>query len=413
MDDAESMQERFQACMVLAGVGDTLGYYNGAWEFNPSGVTIHCEADRMGGVERIRLDRRKWMVSDDTVMHIATAEALVAGHGQDHETLLHMIAEKYIQCMSDMHGRAPGLTCSSSVHMLAPFKPQGYQIPFNPRGGGCGAAMRAAPIGLCYWRPEQIDSLVEVAIESGRMTHNHPTGYLGSLATALFVSYAVQKKPLREWGAGLMKTLQMAKEYVTSSGRDLEANLRNWSYFETQWRNYLQRRKIEDGVSQPHADYNVSSVKARDAFYEELSFDGTGGASGHDAPMIAYEALLFTWKPTDPSNQEEKRRQWMDLCKCSMLHGGDSDSTGIIAGACWGAMEGYLGVPKNHYKEMEYRARLEALGKDLFQKATDGYKEQEKGTSVDQPATDNAVVVSEEGMKDAEEEHCSETDEDL
>ena len=51
-----------------------------------------------------------------------------------------------------------------------------------------------------------------------------------------------------------------------------------------------------------------------------------------------------------------------------MLHGGDSDSTGIIAAACWGAMEGYTGVPENQYKNLEYRDRLASLGKKIHQK---------------------------------------------
>ena len=384
MEDGVDMKRRFQACMVLAGVGDALGYGNGSWEFNPSGVTIHEEAKRLGGVENIQIEYHS-RVSDDTVMHMATAHALVSYEWQDHDNLLHVMAREYIDCMRDMNGRAPGVTCSSSVRQLTPFKPKGYHIIFNPRGGGCGAAMRAAPIGLYYWRPEQIDCLLEVAIESGRMTHNHPTGYLGSLATALFVSYAVQKKPLREWGVGLMQTLPMAKEFIESSGRDLEENCQNWDYFETQWKNFLMRRKIEDGKSEPVFDYNDTSVKERDAFYKELSFDGTGGASGHDAPMIAYEALLGSLKSNIiDASPTQKRRQWVELCKRSMLHGGDSDSTGIIAAACWGAMEGFSGVPENHYKTLEYRDELVSLGDELFDKAN----------AIPRPADESNVVVS-------------------
>lgn len=32
------MLERYTACMVLAGVGDAMGYRNGRWEFNFSGA---------------------------------------------------------------------------------------------------------------------------------------------------------------------------------------------------------------------------------------------------------------------------------------------------------------------------------------------------------------------------------------
>ena len=41
---------------------------------------------------------------------------------------------------------------------------------------------------------------------------------------------------------------------------------------------------------------------------------------------------------------------WRELCLRGMLHGGDSDSTGVIAGACYGAMHGFKGVPEGHYQ---------------------------------------------------------------
>ena len=75
-----------------------------------------------------------------------------------------------------MRGRAPGGTTASSCAQLRPLISQGYMIPFNPKGGGCGAAMRSMCIGLLYHSPDKLEDLIAVSIESGRMTHNHPTG---------------------------------------------------------------------------------------------------------------------------------------------------------------------------------------------------------------------------------------------
>ena len=58
------------------------------------------------------------------------------------------------------------------------------------------------------------------------------------------------------------------------------------SYFTQRWTGYLKTRGISDGVSGPTFPENYD-VKARDQFYTSLSFRGWGGASGHDAPMIA------------------------------------------------------------------------------------------------------------------------------
>ena len=352
----EDLPKRFEACMVLAGVGDAIGYKNGAWEFCRSGERIHEQLELLGGLDKIKVDPKKWMISDDTVMHIATAEALISDWGEDYVKLYSTIAKSYKECFSDMAGRAPGNTCGQMVHMLKPLIKDGYVIPFNPYGGGCGAAMRSVPIGLLYWEPKDLPELVRISIESGRMTHNHPTGYLGSLATALFVSYSVQRKPLKEWGAGLLETLDVAMKYIKDEKRDVEQNETHWGYFTEQWTKYLTLRNILDGKSDPTFP-ETYGVKERDEFYRSVSYNGTGGASGHDAPMIAYDALLSCGD------------SWSELCLRSMLHGGDSDSTGIVAAACWGAMQGYKDVPEGHYKKLEYVDRLRTLAKKLYEKA--------------------------------------------
>ena len=64
--------------MILAAVGDAIGYKNASWEFNTSSILIHQEmmalTNNKGPLAlKISMD---WKYSDDTVMHIATAKGL-------------------------------------------------------------------------------------------------------------------------------------------------------------------------------------------------------------------------------------------------------------------------------------------------------------------------------------------------
>ena len=61
--------------MVLAAVGDAMGYKNGDWEFLTNGNILHKQMMQLTNDKGpLYLDiTMGWRYSDDTVMHIATA----------------------------------------------------------------------------------------------------------------------------------------------------------------------------------------------------------------------------------------------------------------------------------------------------------------------------------------------------
>ncbi|KAM4608613.1 ADP-ribosylhydrolase ARH1-like [Polymixia lowei] len=365
MSNQIPLKEKYEASMVLSGVGDALGYNRGNWEFEHDGELIHREVKNRGGVAK--LDIKDFPVSDDTVMHVATAEALIKVGKKAEATLSDLCQElvkKYIDCMRDMDGRAAGLTCMSSMNLHQRRTNGDYKIPFNRGGGGCGAAMRAMCIGLRFPSPEQERHLIAVSVESGRLTHHHPTGYLGALAGALFTAYAVRGTlPVDAWGHGLMEVLEKAKQYVTEAGHCVDLNLQNWDYFTNAWTTYLTERGILDGKGKACFPEHYG-VKERERFYSKVAFRGVGGSSGHDAPLIAYDALLSAGD------------SWEVLASHGFFHGGDSDSTAVMAAAWWGAIYGFGGVPERNYKKLEYTDRLTKVAQQLLELSCKPFNEE-------------------------------------
>ncbi|XP_056286566.1 ADP-ribosylarginine hydrolase isoform X2 [Pseudoliparis swirei] len=344
--------EHYRAAMLLSGVGDALGYRNQLWEYNESGPAIHQELSELGGLKNIEVRLPDWPVSDDTVLHLATAEGLATG--KSGEELLHEVATRYVEGMKDMAGRKPGPSSISGVSQLKPGEEGGYRVPYNPEGTGCGAAMRSMCIGLRYPKPDQLLSLVAVAVETGRMTHPHPTGFLGAVASALFTAYAVQRRPITTWGLGLLnEACPIAKCFVQGRGFAVEEAERDWDFFCDKWQWYLDLRGISCGVG-PVIWPSSYGPAERDDAYKSFSLAGWAGRSGHDAPMIALDALLGAGS------------DWPELMSRAGFHGGDSDSTAVIACCCWGLLYGTRGVPEGNYSNLEYRDRLERSAEQLY-----------------------------------------------
>jgi len=162
----------------------------------------------------------------------------------------------------------------------------------------------------------------------------------------------------------------MVKNYIQKIGRDVEQNCTKMNYFFNMWNDYLRLRGIlGENQNIPIFPQNYG-VKERDEFYASVRFTGWGGSSGHDSTIIAYDALLGAlYINTDPKNA------WNEVLLRGALHGGDSDSTGTIAGAWYGALFGLTNVNRKHYELLEYRRRMEALGEKLLLMSEKSYIE--------------------------------------
>jgi len=367
-DKQNDKEEKYIATLILHALGDTIGFKNGEWEFNydmrvvPLNLTLELlyEFISLGGINAINLDG--WNVSDDTIMSMAIADGLIENY-KNFNNLYDIFKKNYLIAYKEMDealelkkNRHPGLTTIKSLDKLSKNK-DWRKFTYDPLSGGAGASMRTAPIGLAFYGINNRDKLIEVAIESSKMTHNSAIGYLGGLTTALYTAFAIEEIDITKWPYLMLELVdsERVRKYCNNNNDDEK---RDYDEYIKYWKRYLETRFVNNEPVKTRAHTNlIFRIKYQyDNFVKDSKYSTMVGESGYSSTIMAYDSLI------DAGNV------WEKLVIYSMIHIGDSDTVGCIAGAWYGALYGFGDVPKNNLKYLEYKDRLTNIAKELFKK---------------------------------------------
>lgn len=124
--------------------------------------------------------------TDDTVMLVATADALM--HGMDFSAAYRRYGARFPSPMGGYGSRFRGWLTSNTP------------APYGSWGNG--AAMRVSPIG---WAFNSLEETLRCAAQSAAVTHNHPEGIKGATAAAGCIWLArtgASKAEIRSWLEG-------------------------------------------------------------------------------------------------------------------------------------------------------------------------------------------------------------------
>jgi len=402
------MTDKYIACMILHALGNCIGYKNNEWDKIKSKtsydrtLTKIYEFINLGGITGI--DLTGWTISDGAIMHMQTAKALLNYDTNDSMNTLGKLFVKYYLEAETLEEHDIKIVFGKSTHdALTRLKNGGVwdDMPYNFYSGGAGASIRCLCIGMAFSNDSNRHKLIQIAIESGRITNNSAVGYLGGLASALFAALAVEKVDINTWGTILLDLFNSGtiQKYIKMSGRGYEDFMHDYPIFVDKWYKYVtdkfENGKIIQRKSKINLTYRCKYYNENFGFKGEREVfdgpllkmdggkgyvrgfgnrsddddinkkgindfnkinDGFIGSGGDDSVIIAYDCLI------DAGDNFEK------LIYYSMLHMGDTDTTGSIAAGLYGLIYGLEHIGGNLLGNFKYRDIMGDIGGRLWEK---------------------------------------------
>ena len=217
--------------------------------------------------------------------------------------------------------RAPGVTCMNACEAMA----NGAKAVNNSKG--CGGIMRMAPVGLINTCPSFSGvELQRLGAQLAELTHCHELGWMPAGVFAHIVSLLSRDEAssVREAAAQALNTLPEAFPNAHYLGQ-LQELLR-----------YTLRL----------ADSDIPDLEAIHALGE--------GWVAEEALAIGLLCSL------------RYENDFEGAITSAVNHGGDSDSTGAIAGNIVGAHLGLAGIPQHYLEHLELHDTISKIADDLF-----------------------------------------------
>lgn len=291
------LQSRFTGCLLGLALGDAMG--------------APFEGSLPGDKSLAHLPPLL-RYTDDTEMAMGIAQSLCVRKGFDPEDM----ARRFVENFDPRRGYGPGtISVLSLIKRGAPWR-EANRAVFPQGSFGNGAAMRAAPIGLFYFR--DAERLREVTFEASAITHDHLQAKEGALLITASVTLILQKKKKEDILGSLMSICE-TEEY---------------------------REKL----------------RALRRLLTEESPDVVG-ALGHDV-------LALNSVPTALYAFLRYGEDYLETVRFCLDLGGDTDTIAAMAGALAGASLGVEGLPTEYLSRLEGRDLLEDLSRTLLENAT-------------------------------------------
>jgi len=372
---------------MLASYLETVGFKNRQWEFNFNiqildknmylkvwAFLLH-HYNILGGSN---IDITNWDASDDTILIIATANAVIHGGGEVEYT------KEYVQSLDGLLDvkRMSGINTIDTLKLLKQ-KHDISTLPINSKMGGNGAAMRTSPIGLKWYK--DIDKVIEESLIASKLTHNYYIGFLGGLITALFTAFAMNNIKPWLWCDELIKLYDDKKieKYYSLDKRhkleDLDSYMGYWKkYKELRLSRLIYKNTINNFIYPNERtefllgfspDSNVKRQLSNGATFdtlENINWDKIG-ASGLDSCIYAYDCLLLCINTPGSMklDLDDIKYSWDSFMLLVSIHPGDNDTTAAIGGAWYGALLGFEGIDEERMKQLEFYKELDKISNKI------------------------------------------------